>query len=813
MAPSKKDEREVPRMSAPLLPREETRPLGPRIPLNKFLRFDDGPPDDATDEIYDQTGANPGGFTTVTPARFECELPGYRCYQAILDTGSSISLIRREVADRIDPDHKFRFDGPSVKLNGLGTSFTAGVLLTHLRVGATTFRGALHVVEDCPELLLGMDTLGRLRCGLDVVNEKATFKVGQEEASFRVRFDAAPKAGGGSYTIRASSARIVPAGCQMQVPVHNPVSDSPGSFFLHGWATVRAKESGSSCESDQFLTTANGLFSNSCAHVLVANHGPQAVEIYDGMPLADIEFLGKGDQVSTEVWSIRLTGNTPGWETLTRAPVKDLVETPRCKDAELWYAMRGHDGTVVPGNEEPTTRTDRDPEAWELFDQEERDGVRNDPQFPDALRKVEGFNFGKNAPKALIDLVRDMREAFTLDGTPGSVDPAKVSMKIEADTSKIRSAALRPLSPAKRDELKKTLDQLLGWSVIERSDAPIAYPIVMVQQSGKWRMCVDYRALNAVTKPDPYPMQRAEDIFNSLGGKRLFSSLDAAKGYHQIDLRAEDREKTAFITPFGLFQFRRVPFGLRNAPAVFQRYMDSLLGGLRYQNALVYIDDILVYSDNEEEHVLAVRNILTRAKADGLRFAPSKCFFGFDSLKVLGRMVSPEGLAAPPDKLAAVREMPIPDTLGKLWTFLGMTGYYRQFICKYATLAAPLYELVKGFKHRRTADGGYQLVAPDGGDTSKAKAKVILESRHLEAIDALKDALTKPPTLAFADPSRKYILYCDASHDGFGAVLTQILPVPERAADAFNTSTSATVGTNRDAETTGVPLDDGLEKI
>lgn len=756
-----------------------------------FLTFKNTDPNDILEDRHDNA-ADPGHFTTVTPARFECALPNFWCQNAILDTGSSISLVRRSIADQVDPERKFRFNGPPVTLNGIGTSHTDGVLLTQIKVGGKVFRAALHIVDNCPDVLLGVDVLRPLGCTVDCSNGRATF--GNNGVSFAVDFQNKPK-GSASWTIRSCTARLVPAGCQMQIPVHNPVRDSPGTFLFHGWATLGQGP-------DSFMTPANGVFSRASSHVLVANHGAHAVNVYDGMPLGDIEYLNLKDDVSGAAWSIQLDGPTPGWSQTSSLCVKDLNDGPRIKEAELCYAASvnfGHDSTQI---QHPT---DNDDALWETFDRDEKDQARQAVAFPkDANRVVQGFNFGANAPQSLIDAVQRHPTAFTFDGTPGTVKASKVSMRIDADTSKVKSSALRPLSPAKRDELKKTIDQLQGWDVIERSNASIAHPVVMVQQSGKWRMCVDYRALNAVTRPDPYPMQRAEDIFNSLGGKRLFSSLDAAKGYHQVNLREDDREKTAFVTPFGLFQFKRVPFGLRNAPAVFQRYMDSLLGGLRYQNALVYIDDILVYSDSEEEHVRAVEEILTRAADDGLKFAPSKCFFGFDCLKVLGRMVSPEGLAAPGDRVAAVRDMPYPDTLGKLWTFLGMTGYYRQFICKYATIAGPLYDLLKGFKHRRLDNGNYQLVSPDGADVSKAKAKIVLEPKHTKAIQTLKDALTRPPALAFADPSKEYILYCDASRDGFGAVLTQILPLPEKSVDGPITQDAFPATANEVGDSSGV---------
>jgi len=158
-------------------------------------------------------------------------------------------------------------------------------------------------------------------------------------------------------------------------------------------------------------------------------------------------------------------------------------------------------------------------------------------------------------------------------------------------------AAQRPVGPTKREVIADTLNTLLDWDVIKHSISPTASALVLILQNGKWRMCVDFTKLNAITVGDSYRMLRSDYVFEAVGRKQYLSLLDAMKGYNQLSLAEKDREKTAFISHRGLFQYKRLPFELKNAPAQFQRLMDVLLGSLRWVCALVYIDDIVIYTD------------------------------------------------------------------------------------------------------------------------------------------------------------------------------------------------------------------------
>jgi hypothetical protein len=256
------------------------------------------------------------------------------------------------------------------------------------------------------------------------------------------------------------------------------------------------------------------------------------------------------------------------------------------------------------------------------------------------------------------------------------------------------------MSPRKKQIADDTIDQLLEWDIIESLVSRLLYQVVIVKQNGKDRYCVDYRNLNRHTKPLIYPMQRSDEIFDALAGKKVFSLLDAARGYPQVPIKEEHRWKTAFLTHSGLFEYKTMPFGLKTAPALFQQFMDKVLGGLCWTAALCYIDDVIIFSDSIEEHAEHVRKILQSAIGVGLKFTPAKCHFAYASLTLLGRRVSTEGLKVLQDKLAAVRELKPPKTIKELWHVLGLFGYYRAFIHRYSIIAAPLTALT-GLQHQR----------------------------------------------------------------------------------------------------------------
>jgi len=232
---------------------------------------------------------------------------------------------------------------------------------------------------------------------------------------------------------------------------------------------------------------------------------------------------------------------------------------------------------------------------------------------------------------------------------------------------------------------------MLKLDVIEPSDSAYASPVVVVPKpDGTWRFCVDYRKVNAKMIKQAYPLPRPDEAFAAMTGAQYFSTIDMASGYWQIEMDPEDKHKTAFTSHRGLYQFKVMPFGLKNAPAMFQTVMDKVLRGLTWQHCLVYIDDIMIFSKTAEEHIRHLDSVFARIAAAGLTVKAKKCHFFKQRVKYLGHIISNKGREPDPDKLQGVRGFPTPRNKSDVRAFLGLAGYYRQYIRNFAKISAPL---------------------------------------------------------------------------------------------------------------------------
>jgi len=327
-------------------------------------------------------------------------------------------------------------------------------------------------------------------------------------------------------------------------------------------------------------------------------------------------------------------------------------------------------------------------------------------------------------------------------------------INVPDDAKPSRKHAYR-LSHAEEEEVKKRIAELLEAGWIQPSQSPWAAPVLFAKKkdagpgTGGLRFCIDYRGLNNVTVDDTYPQPVAEDLFARLQGATIFTKLDLRSGYHQVRIRPEDVPKTAFITRYGLYEFVVMPFGLKNAPATFMRLMNDVLKDFLDEFVVVYLDDILIFSKNEEEHENHVRMVLQRLREHKLYAKLSKCAFFQTEMEFLGHTLSAAGIAMTDDKVKAILEWPQPRSVTHVRSFLGLVNYYRSFIYKCGHISAPLSDLTK--KEQSFHWGELQQ----------------------NAFDALKLAVTSAPVLALHDHTKDNYIYTDASALAFGAVLMQ----------------------------------------
>ncbi|KAL5488507.1 hypothetical protein EMCRGX_G017449 [Ephydatia muelleri] len=302
-----------------------------------------------------------------------------------------------------------------------------------------------------------------------------------------------------------------------------------------------------------------------------------------------------------------------------------------------------------------------------------------------------------------------------------------------------------------RGEWQKLVKEMLDRGVIQPSSSPWASPVVLAKKKdGSLRFCVDYRKLNAVTRKDAYALPRIDDTLDALAGSKWFSTLDLASGYWQVGMHPDDREKTAFCTADGLFEFNVMPFGLCNAPATFQCLIDLILAGLQWSACLVYLADIIIMGKSFEEHLGNLGAVLERLQKAGLKLKPDKCAFLQKRVLYLGHIVSDQGITPDPGKTAKVTSWPIPNCVIELQAFLGLANYYRHFVKGFAEIAKTLHELTK-------KDSGFQW------------------SPHCDAaFKILQGKLTSAPILGYPDLTKQFILDTDASDLSLGAVLSQV---------------------------------------
>lgn len=301
------------------------------------------------------------------------------------------------------------------------------------------------------------------------------------------------------------------------------------------------------------------------------------------------------------------------------------------------------------------------------------------------------------------------------------------------------------------DVIQKELDKMLKQGVISASHSAWASPVVLVKKKdGSVRFCIDYRQLNDITEKDAYPLPRVDDNLDALSGAKLFSTLDLASGYWQVGVDPKDQEKTAFCTRYGLYQWRVMPFGLCNAPSTFERLMERVLDGLQWKVALLYLDDVIVFSSDMEQHMERLRLVFDRIRGANLQLKPKKCHLFQEEVSFLGHRVSAKGVMTEEDKTKAVIEWPTPKTVKGVRSFLGLTGYYRRFVKNYADIAAPLIAL------------------------TEKSASFIWGEKEQMAFDDLKTKLTTAPILGYPSRHEKFVLDTDASKCSIGAVLSQV---------------------------------------
>lgn len=335
-----------------------------------------------------------------------------------------------------------------------------------------------------------------------------------------------------------------------------------------------------------------------------------------------------------------------------------------------------------------------------------------------------------------------------------------IELTDEVPVAKAYNAIPRPLY----DEVKHHIQDLLNKGFIRKSTSPYAAAVVCVRKrDGSLRLCIDYRGLNRKTIPDRHPIPRIQEILDGLGGNAWFSVLDQGKAYHQGNVSESSKKFTAFTTPWGLYEWNRIPFGLTNAPSAFQRSMEESLEGLRDKICIPYLDDVLVYSKTFTQHVEDVRSVLKQQRACGIKLRPDKCDLFKNEVRYVGKVISAEGYKMDNKEIETVQALKTkpPTNIKELRKLLGFLGYYRSYVQDFSRHAKCLYDLLSGGGAQTTESK--PTFSSAGAGQLPPHHKIVWTDTHQTALNYLIDVLTNPPVMAYPRFEDPFILHIDAS--------------------------------------------------
>ena len=566
-----------------------------------------------------------------------------------------------------------------------------GLLVVHINIDDETFEWDAYVADICDDGLIGFDFLHHFNCSLEArrglrINNRLVPTVLKTELT--------------GYAVYVKSDVVIPASSEFIVSGRTDALDGHEDRIINAIIEPISNREGSVP-----LHVARCLVDvarhSSDLPVCVVNTGAESIHLYSGTQIASI-------QPVSEIYELDDDGE----------PSSDITSN-----------IRGINVVTAQGRE-------CDTDTW-----------------PDNLKALYERSWAGLNPyerDQLAALIGKHQRTFAKSPT----DHGRTSIVQHAidtgDAVPIKQRPRRPPRAFEQEEEKIITDQL-DAGIIRESTSAWSSPLVYVKKrDGTTRQCVDYRKLNDVTRKDAYPLPLIEDCLDCLGGAKFFSTLDLQSGYWQLEIKEEDRPKTAFSTRTGHYEYVTMPFGLCNAPSTFERAMELLMKGLQWRTLILYLDDIVVMGSTFDEHVTRLDEVLDRLGNAGLKLKPSKCHLFKSEVSYLGHVVNEFGIKPDPEKVERIHSWPTPTTVSDVRSFLGLCSYYRRFIRGFSSIAAPLNKLTeKSQPFDWTAE---------------------CEAAFLN----LKQAIVSDNVMAYPNDEGMFILDTDASAVGIGAVLSQM---------------------------------------
>jgi len=459
---------------------------------------------------------------------------------------------------------------------------------------------------------------------------------------------------------------------------------------------------------------------------------PKAAEgsVYVIEPHVDVRFF-------VESGIVRITNGK------FQIPITNLGNAPLVMNAgtKVAYAHDTDDDYVIKAADLPNV-------SRRSYLRKMKEKVKLKEAYEEVLTKpphVSGRDYGK-----LMECLLENRDVISIKGENlGFTDCYEFKVQLVEGTRPIYVHPYR-IPQSQKEIVEQHVQEMLEKDIIEPSNSPWSAPVLLVKKKdGSLRFCVDYRRLNAVTIPDRFPIPLMQDIVTSLGKAQYFSSLDLLSGYWQMTVAKDSRPMTAFSTHSGHYEFKRLPFGVRNGPACFSRLMNHVLTGLTGRDVYVYLDDIIIFSSTIDEHLAKLKRVFSRLRQFNLKLKLSKCDFLKTKIAYLGYQITANGVRPDPEKLRVLEKYPVPRSADDVRSFLGFVGFYRQFIPNFSTISRPLTGLLR------------------------KSIKFDWTEECQSSFEELKKNLMEEPILKYPDFEKKFVVVTDASNDGIGGVLMQ----------------------------------------
>ena len=654
--------------------------------------------------------------------------------QAVLDTAAEVSVLGLQFFNSLP--NRPRFDA-KIRLKGIGGGVTMSYrAIIPLAIGNSTYEWPVYVCENENELLLGLDFMKSNGCVLDMPGD--VMRMNGECFPLTLEENRIPEFKVSRVTV--AKRLVLPPNSKSSVKVKVQVPlESSKSYCINAAVAKRGVHVGSTVVSgseevympvlnlsDNFIALKKGLDVGSIEEAVEVveaheDHGEPATA-----PVEPVETDPPGIPIPEWVKALRAQcssqGQTPGSTGSNAAPREAEVDWDT---ATNWLAELDAVTTAMPDH------------MLDMFKNSITD-----------LSYHQATRFG-----LLLLRYEDIFSSHEFD--IGCFEG--VSHSIETGNNPPVKQKMRRTIVALQEKEKEHLDKYLAMDIIEPASSDWASPPVLVKKKdGSLRYCIDYRLLNQATVKDTYPLPIINDCLDALAGNAYFSALDMSWGYHQIKMDEASRHKTAFTTRYGLFQWKRMPFGLCNSPATFQRAINLVLRGLTWREALAYLDDCLILGNSFDQHLGNIGLVFERFREANLKLKPKKCIFFQKQIEFLGKVISDQGVSIAPSKVEAVRNWPIPSTKKQAQSWLGFVNYHRDHIPNLAEIVSPVYD----------------LVGP--------KVEFHWTELHTQRFQEVQRLISSAPCLAFPEQKGTFILDTDASDFSIGACLSQIQDSTER---------------------------------